>query len=745
MPKAAGYGGIVIELPTIDFETYSEAGYRWEGGKWHKLEGATKPGLAAVGLDVYARHPSTEVLCLYYDLQDGGGVRGWLPWLPAPEDLFAHVRSGGLIEAFNVGFELAIWTHVCAARMGWPELRPEQLRCAMAKAVAFAMPPNLKNFAKVSGTSEKDARGENLIKRLSVPKNPTKADPRTRRTMLEDWEPDGRDMAIYCGRDVVAEMEAAAKTPDLTPSELRIWHMDQGINRRGVQIDISAVEQCIVIVHAAFAKYNAELAEITGGATTEASQLARLKTWLASQGVFAVSMDEDGLDALLACELPPHCRRALEIRQLVGSASIKKLFTLRNQAGPDGRLRYLFRYHAARTGRWAGQGAQPQNLPNSGPELYHCESCGKLYSTHHASCPHCGASCQLANKDEWGPEGAEAVLAAVATGSLEWVEYLFGNALKAIAGCLRSLFIAGPGMELLCADFSAIEGVVLAALAEEEWRLEVFRTHGKIYEMSASKITGIPFEDFMEYKRAHGQHHPMRKKIGKPAELGSGFGGWVNAWCNFGADKFLTEDEMREGLLAWRAASPNIVEFWGGQHRGEKPWKSAPELYGLEGAFVSAVLRPGQTFSHRSISYTAHGGSVYCRLPSGRLMAYHRVKLELGPDRWGRQSYAISFEGWNTNPKAGPMGWCTMYTHGGKLTENVVQAVARDIMAGAMLRAESIGLPVVMHVHDEPVCETPIGQRDPKELEQIMGVPLPWTLGWPIKAAGGYAAHRYRK
>ena len=443
-------------------------------------------------------------------------------------------------------------------------------------------------------------------------------------------------------------------------------------------------------------------------------------------------------------DVPDAARRILEIRQLVGSASIKKLFTLINQTGPDGRLRYLFRYHAARTGRWAGVGAQPQNLPSAGPGLMECESCEKLYGPHRASCPHCGASIDLAHSIEWGPECAEAVLEACRTRSLDWVEYLFGNALKAIAGCLRALFIAAPGHELLCADFSAIEGVVLAALAGEEWRLEVFRTHGKIYEMSASKITGIPFEEFQRHKSEQGTHHPMRKKIGKPAELGSGFGGWITAWKNFGADKFLSDEEIRSGILAWRAASPAIVEFWGGQARG-KPWEAVPELHGVEGAFVSAILEPGRTFHFRELSFTMHGDALYLRLPSGRLLTYHRPRLTPIVDRWGKPSLEISYEGWNTNPTNGPPGWIRIVTYGGRLTENIVQAVARDIMAGALLRAEAVALPVVLHVHDELVSEVLIGSRSPAELERVMSAPLPWSVSWPIKAAGGYSSHRYRK
>jgi len=156
-----------------------------------------------------------------------------------------------------------------------------------------------------------------------------------------------------------------------------------------------------------------------------------------------------------------------------------------------------------------------------------------------------------------------------------------------ISGCLRGLFSAAPGKEFICSDYSAIEAVVIAALAGEEWRLEVFRTHGKIYEMSAAKISGVPFEEIIAYKKTHGQHHPLRKKIGKVAELASGFGGWIGAWKNFGADKFMDDNEIKQSILKWREDSPAIVELWGGQWRQQPGhWKFTREFYGLEGRLL---------------------------------------------------------------------------------------------------------------------------------------------------------------
>jgi DNA polymerase len=309
----------------------------------------------------------------------------------------------------------------------------------------------------------------------------------------------------------------------------------------------------------------------------------------------------------------------------------------------------------------------------------------------------------------------------------------------AVSGCLRGLFAAAPGWDLICSDFSAIEAVVLAELAGEEWRQEVFRTHGKIYEMSASKITGIPFEDFAKYKKETGQHHPMRKKVGKVAELASGYGGGLGAWKAFGADEFMTDDEIRDNVKAWREASPAVKAFW----------------YGLQDAAFMAVQNPGHCYSYQA-PRTAHGQPpaiiygvkddiLYCRLPSGRNLTYHAPRLEPDTDYYGRPTLRLTYMGWNSDYKKGPIGWTRLDTWGGKLTENVVQAVSRDLLAFAMPPLERAGYPIVLHVHDEIVSEIPAGSGDVAEFEKIMSTVPAWAEGWPVKAAGGWRGKRYRK
>lgn len=731
--------GVATVLPDIDFETYSEAGFVWNDAtnKWQAPSGsaATVKGLPVVGAAVYAEHPSTEVLSLYYDLKDGRGRRHWRPGLPLPLDLFAHVAAGGLVEAWNCGFERWIWDKVCVPKYGWPPFPLRQYRCAMAKSRAHALPGKLEKAGEVLQlANQKDGDGKRLLDKFSKPRNPTKTDPRRRISPADDPQ-DAARLYAYNERDIVAEAEASSRTPDLDAVELPNWLMDQAINYRGVQVDREGVHNCIAIVEQAHARYNAELQALTGGTVQAASEIQKLSGWLGAQGVNLASLDADTVTEALTRELPPHARRALEIREAIGSAAVKKLYAMRNQMTHAGRLHDLFSYHAARTGRTTGNGPQPTNLPNSGPAVMRC-GCGRHFGKKHAACPWCGMPQPPGKQpEEWSAAAVVDALTVIAGQSLDLVEWYFGDAVAVVSGCLRGLFTSAPGHDLICSDYSAIEAVVLAMIAGEEWRVEVFRTHGKIYEMSAAKITGIPFDEFMRYKKETGNHHPMRKKVGKVAELASGYQGWIGAWKAFGADEFFTDDEIKEAILAWRAASPAIVEFWGGQERN---WQ--PCMYGVEGHFVAAIVNPGTEYEFRGFRFVMRGDALYLRLLSGRYLTYHRPRLAAG-----RRGYSISYEGWNTNPKNGAPGWIRLETWGGRLTENIVQATARDLQWHGMQSLEAAGYPIVLHVYDEDISEVPEGFGSIEEFERIMSTMPDWAADWPIKASGGWRGKRYRK
>ena len=585
----------------------------------------------------------------------------------------------------------------------------------------------------------KDPRGQALIRKLCIPRNPTKGNAAIRLTPSDSPQLFS-ELYQYNIQDIAAEAALSSTCPELSETELDLWLLDQEINKRGVAIDTKALGDCISIVEQARFKYTAELQTLTGGAVKTADELAKIQGWLAGRGVPLSSVDADTIkDTLKYKDLPHDVRRVLEIRASLGARSVKKLFSIKNRLCKDGRIRDLFAFCGAdRTGRWAGRGPQPQNLPASGPESIFCPFCGRIH----------GAHLHVGVEKEWGLECTEAALADIATLDMAYVEYWWGDAIAAVSGCLRGLFVAEEGNDLLCSDYSAIEAVVLAAVAGEEWRLEVFRTHGKIYEASASKITGIPLEEIVGHKALHGTKHPLRK-LGKVGELASGYGGWIGAWKNFGADKFLTDEEIKKNILRWRDDSPAIVEFWGGQYRKHPTrWEFNPELFGIEGTVVTALLNPGQGYSYRGIAYR-HDTSddvLYCRLPSGRCLCYHQPRLEKVLDTMRNvHKYEISYMGHNSDYKKGPVGWGKLYTYSGKLVENIVQAIARDILAHAMPNLERAGYPIVLHVHDEPVAEVPKGSGTIAEFERIL-VDLPWWCkDWPISAAGGWRGLRFRK
>jgi DNA polymerase len=747
-----------VTYPTIDFETYSEAGYYVDPftGKVTGVGSQGKGGLPEVGTPAYAEHHSTEVLTLSYDLLDGLGVRRWKLGEPNPQALLEHVAAGLPIAAWNVTFEWYLWNFVCVRKYGWPPLNFEQCHCDMAKSRRYSTPGSLDLAAKVLGGSPKDKRGKELIFKLTRPHTPTKKRLEyrwTRKTAPEAFA----DFDAYCDQDVVAEMTTAASIPDLTDYERTTWTADQHVNARGVQVDVEALDACLDIMAQTERRFTDELRQITDGKVNTVNAGTQFIKWLASQSVHTPSIDAGHVKTLVALNnLPPVVRRALEIRQSLGGANIKKLTKLKRQINSDGRLRDQYIYCGAdRTGRWSAGGVQLQNITSKGPRSKTCGLCGHIAGIEckvevfgsYGDCPECGDNDWIENP-EWTVEGVEYALTAIKTRDLNYVLDAWGDPCALLAGCLRGLFIAKEGSTLICCDFSAIEAVVLACLSRCQWRIDVFNTHGMIYEMSASKISGVPFEEFVAYKKANGIHHPLRKSLGKVAELASGYGGWLGAWAAFGAEKhFESSSQIEAAICGWREASPEIVEFWGGQHRqvGAKPWHSRPELFGLEGAAVAAILNPGQHFIVGDISYHVANDVLYCRLPSGRFLHYHHPRLDYCGDRFRRPSYKITFEGFNSNRQKGPFGWHRMEVYGGRLAENVTQAVSADIQGEALKRAENAGYPIVMHTHDELTAEVPLlSGKTLKGMVEVMTQRPTWASWWPIRGTG-WTHKRYQK
>lgn len=771
-----------VDTATMDFETKSAAGFYWNEAKqkWDGPPGSAqnKKGLPVIGAPAYAAHPSTRVLTLSYYVP-GYGMSRWRPGLPLPQLLFDWLAGGGDVEAHNVMFERLIWTLVCVPHYGFPPLDPVRLHCSAATARVNALPGGLANLGDVLRLDvKKDADGKRLLDKFTMPRKPTKKDPRVFVTVEE--EPDDAERLYgYCDRDVEAERGASAHRlmRPMTPAEREFWLVDQEINWRGIAIDRKGVRDCIVILDQALARYGEEFRALTGG--IDPTQLQAASGWLSAQGVYMPSMDAETVAHMLRKpDLPPMARRALEIRELIGSASVKKLYSLESRASPDNRVRDLIVHHGARTGRPTGEGPQPLNLPKAGPKLATCGPCRKPYHPKHSSCPFCAAPAVPGAKTRWSVDMVDDVLDVMADHSLELVEWYFGDALLAISGCIRGLFIADEGNELIASDYSAIEAVVIAMLAGEQWRIDAFNSKTDIYLASAARITGGSVAAYEAYFREHGENHPDRQNIGKVAELGLGFGGWIGAWRVFDDSDTFTDEQVKELVLAWRAASPAIVELWGGQWRGS-PWNGYAERFGFEGAAVNAIQYPGTVFTHAGIQFELRGfvaprmeiqrdysgnpyeafvggyaGTMIVTLLSGRELTYHEPRLDPSTREWASPGeLSISYMTWNSNPKYGPLGWVRMSTFGGRLTENIVQAIAHDLLRFAILALRAAGFPTVLHVYDEIVSEIPKGAPAPPGaidarltlFERLMGSLPAWAAGWPVRASGGWIGRRFRK
>lgn len=781
--------GVSTVRPSGDFETFSSAGYvvrpnpdYGKAGKWqpefkvHGTKANGKGGLNAVGTPNYFAHPSARPLSFAYDLKNGNGPQLWRPWESNPEPILNHVANGGPFEAHNVTFEWYCWNMLMVKMYGWPPLSLEQCYCVMAKARRHSLPGKLKTLAGVLGTPGKQSDGDALVTKLTRPHTPTK----NRAAFI--WTPetapeDFGKFYTYNLQDVASEDHAAAKIPDLSDYEREQWLFDQTVNARGVQIDIELLDAMLAVLDEATAKYTDELHSITDRQVGSVNEYAKFKAWLCANGldladtqietIESVLKDFEQADKLSGHVLPfasgqqippdkieyakhlatldPKVRRVLEIRALLGSANVKKLRTFKLQVSTDGRLRDQYMYCGAdRTGRASSGGVQLQNMTAKGPKTWVCENCSDIFGHTEENCkycPHCG-SFMFHSRDEWDIEAVEAAIDTVMTRSLPEIERIWGPPIDVLCGLLRGLLIPKEGHEFVCVDLNAIEAVSGGCLSRCQWRIDVLSTHGLLYEMSASKSTGKPFDFYVEYKRTHGHDHPDRKKVGKLRELASQYGAWLMGWYKFHADDFMTDPEIIADILRWRAESPEIVEMWGGQfrHCGPGKWDYRPELHGLEGCAIMAIRNPGQCYSHIDITYAVHEDILFCRLPSGRFLHYHKPRLIPAEDKMRRgPCVKITFEG-----NKGTKGWLRLETYGARLYENCNQAVCADIQFEGGIRCEAAGYSIVMHTHDEHVAEVPIGWGSVDEMVSIVCQRSDWNSWWPIRASG-WRDTRYQK
>lgn len=643
----------------IDFETFSAA------------------DLTVVGLDNYAKHSSTGVHCMAYVFDDGA-VDLWVPGMMSP-DALEHVEAGGLVYCHNASFELAIWNNVCVPKYGWPPLKLEQMRCTMAMAYAMSLPGSLdKSSAALGVDMRKDIKGSRVMLQLAQPKADgafwSPADAPEKFNQLYD----------YCKQDVEVERAIHGRLMELSDAEQAVWQLDQRINQRGVQIDLKAVNEAIKLVNSEKKRLDADMLRVTGGDVGRCTEVLQLVKWIRSQGVEVKGLAKaDVLDALRDDSLPANVKAALNLRREAAKSSTAKLVAMRDAASSDGRVRGMFQYHGANTGRWAGRRVQLQNMTRGGLAPADVEDAINHFN------------------------------------NARYLDMMYGSPLDVISSCLRGMITASEGKDLVAVDFSAIEARVLAWLAGQESVLEIFRTHGKIYEHAAADIYDVPMANVDKAQR----------QIGKVAVLALGYGGGVGAFQSmarvYGVK--VADAEADKIKAAWREANTHITRYW----------------YDLESAAVNAVQLGCVCYAghkDRRVAFKLNGSFLWCKLPSGRVLCYPYPEVREVEVPWGGTKPALFYWCVNGTTKK----WEETSTYGGSLSENVTQAVARDLLAEAMLRLASEGFDICSHVHDEVVVEVPAGDSALKEVEEIMTQAPAWAKGLPL-AAEGWRAKRYKK
>ena len=490
----------------------------------------------------------------------------------------------------------------------------------------------------------------------------------------------------YNAQDVVAEMAILKYIRKYRPdkAEQDLWTLDQVINDRGVLLDTDLARRIVDFDRKRTTELMEEASRITRLAN--ANSLPQLKTWLNQQGVAVDTLTKaDVEDLLTSGQCTDDVARVLQIRQALGKSSVKKYQTMLEVAGPDDRARGIMQFYGGHTGRWAGRALQPQNLVrNSMPDAE-----------------------------------LDAARDLIKTGGIDDIEMIFGEPSSVFSQLVRTAFIPSPGRRFVVSDFSAIEARVIAWVAGEQWRLDVFKNNGDIYCESASHIYHVPVEK-------HGQNAELRQR-GKVAELALGYGGSIGAIKQMDGSGAIPEEEISSIVQKWRAESPRIVQMWRACQNtacsvilGETSKKTIRALQGL-------------TFYRGMVAGTA---VLFIQLPSGRSIAYwdpQVIDTDMGP--------RITYMAQNQTTRK----WERTETYGGKLTENIVQSIARDCLAEKMVRMDKQGFDIVFHVHDEIVLDVPRSDKAAADvIDAIMGEPIDWAPGLPLKG-GTYECDFYRK
>ncbi len=631
----------------IDIETYSDV------------------DLINCGVYKYTDSDSFEILLFAYAVDDGDtNIVDLACGEELPEEIMEMLLDDSVIKtAFNANFE-----RTCISRHFGLKLKPEAWRCTAVQAAMLALPLSLEGVGAVLGLDkQKMTEGKDLIRYFCSPCKATKSNGGRTRNLPQDAPEKWEQFKTYCIRDVDVEKQIRKKLwkYPIPEKEQELYCLDQRINDRGIMVDRNLVNHaiaCDLLYKETATKRAYELSELDNP-----NSVSQLKGWLTEKGIEVDSLAKATVEELVE-KTEGDVQEMLKLRLAMSKTSVKKYEAIDRSVCSENRVHGLLQFFGAnRTGRWAGRLVQIHNLPQN-----------------HIS-------------------DLELARGLVADGRFDDVELLYESTPNVLSELIRTAFVAKPGSRFIISDFSAIEARVLAWLAGEQWRLEVFQTHGKIYEASASAMFHVPIEEITKTS-------PLRQK-GKISELALGYGGSIGAMTSMGALKMgLTEEELPSLVTTWRNANPHITQFW----------------WAVDEAAVKAVRDKKPSIVGR-VAFEYTSGILFVTLPSGRKLSY--VKPKMGLNKFGRDG--ITYEGIGESKK-----WMRLETYGPKLVENIVQAASRDILAEAMLRLEKEGFDIVCHVHDEVVLEVPNGTSSIEEVNEIMAVNPVWTDGLPLKAAG---------
>ncbi|MGM0776948.1 MAG: DNA polymerase [Bacillota bacterium] len=650
----------MIHTLNIDIETYSSV------------------DIKKAGLYRYVQSPDFQILLFGFSVN---GAPTQIIDLAQGEEIPHYILEALCIEnvikkAYNAAFE---W-YCLSKHLGWePKAWIHHWRCTMFHGLYCGYTAGLGPTAVALGLpndKRKMSMGTALIKQFCTPTKPTKKNGGRTRT-LPHHEPEKWVLfKDYCVQDVEVEKEIERRLSafPVPEQEQKLWELDQLINARGVKVDQQLIDGALYVDQVSTANLTEEAVKITG--LPNPNSAPQLTKWLSSKGVEVENLQKETVSSLVEAT-EGDVKRALEIRQELSKTSVKKYQAMDIAGCSDGRVRGLLQFYGAnRTGRWAGRLVQVQNLPRN-----------YLDTLGHAR--------ELVREKK-----------------VDALKLIYGNVPDTLSQLIRTAFIPSDGNLLYVSDFSAIEARVIAWLAGEQWRLDVFNTHGKIYEASASQMFGVP----IELIKKGNPEYDLRQK-GKVAELALGYQGGSGALISMGAlNMGLTEEELPDIVRRWRSSNKRIQDLW----------------YSLENAALS-VMKDGHPAGVRGLIFARESDIqngldfLTVTLPSGRKLFY--VKPHLADNNFGKE--AIHYYGLNQTTKK----WEKVSTYGGKLVENVVQAIARDCLAETLRRLQAVGILPVMHIHDEVVLDEP-KETKLEFITDIMGQPISWAPGLPLKGDG---------